>query len=173
MLKQTIADCMEGINSEDITDFVVSSATTRRLLLTKEQTAIGMMDHRQLPATTTDAILTSYIVRTANPDLTYDTLTTQLTTAVDAGVFDTFLSTNAEQQGATELVGCQTSSVSTTYVDTSSGSSSKGLSAGVIAGIVIGVIVGVALIAAAVFCIFNKEQKIIPTSGGSGTAYRV
>ncbi len=166
-MKQTIADCMDGIEPEDITDMVVESGQRRllysdyavRLLHLRSETKQNN-NNRKLED---DSIITSYIIRSSDPALTYETLTSQLTAAVSSGTFDSLLTTNAENAGATELVGCETSDITTENVDMSDESSDKGLSAGAIAGIVIGVIVGVSLIIAVVYC-FYKEKKVIPTT---------
>ncbi len=170
VLKQTIADCLNGINPDDITNLVVTEASSSRRLVAKslsmmvplqlrgESTGVHHQHRRHLQA---DAIRTRYVIRSSNSTLTYETLSTQLASAVSTGAFDTILSENAEDAGASELVGCQSSEVSTAPIHRSSDgrSSDGGLSGGAIAGIVIGCLVGVGLIITGVVLWISRRSK--------------
>jgi hypothetical protein len=167
VLKQTIADCLDGISPDDITDLKVTSASRRLLMNGDASIALSLRtesgtQHRHLQ---TNAIRTSYVVRSSNPAVTFDALSTQLESAVSTGVFDAILSENAEDAGATELVGCESSEVSTVPLRTSSGSSSDGLSAGAIAGIVIGCVVGLGILLATSLYSIWRMKKVSPPEG--------
>lgn len=152
-LKETIAETMTGVNPGDIQDFTAAAAPARRLL--QSYTTSVRMNGRTLSS---DALATSYKVSVRNASLSYDELSTELTDAVESGEFDTLLTTNAQDNGATALVGATSDEVETQNLVTDSGSSDDGLSGGAIAGIVIGVLVGVALICGAIYYVISNKD---------------
>jgi hypothetical protein len=124
---------MSGVEAGDITNIVVTAPTNRRLSTTASDV-------------TTDAVVCSYVVRSTDPTQSYTTLSSQLSNAVSTGVFTNNLNSIAADSGATALVGCSSTSVSSQPIETSSSSSSSNkLSAGAVVGIVFGVLIGIGL----------------------------
>lgn len=124
---------MEGISSNNIQDFVVSSAARRKLFIRSEATP---------------SILATYTVLSTTPGLSYESLSAQLVTAVDSGQFNKYLSEYSEAiPGASALADCTSSPVTTENLQTSpTQHHSHNLSAGAIAGIAIAVIIVISLI---------------------------
>lgn len=149
MIAQSIANCMSGIQASDITELTVTGASRRLVSSSLVEFSVSLRaalseEHRQLQ--TSNSVHTSYVVVSHTAGTTYESLSSQLTTAVNNGNFNSYLSTNAQQQGATALETVTSAPVTTEPVSTSSGSSSDSLSGGAIAGIVIAVLVVVGVI---------------------------
>jgi hypothetical protein len=125
---------MNGVNPEDVTELAVKAAS-RRLTVNK-------LHFRQLQSSS-NAIDISYVIRSSNSSLSYSALSTQLTEAVSTGVFDSALTANAQDVGATALVGCTSDTVTTAPVENSNDSNNSiGLSTDIIIGISVGAAVG-------------------------------
>ena len=145
-LKESIADCMEGITANDITDLVAQQGS-RKLYIRAESSS---------------SILISYTVKSTTQGLNYDTTSSQLQQAVTSGQFDTFLTENAKSTpGAYDLVGCTSNSVTTENLQVASPSNSNDdeLSGGAVAGIVIAVIFAVAVCFGAVWLFVFKDKQ--------------
>lgn len=151
---------MIGISPEDVTELTVKAASRRRLTTTVNN---NRLHFRQLQSNV-NAIHISYVIRTSNSSLSYSVLSTQLTEAVNTGVFSSTLTVNAQTVGATALVGCTSDTVDTTPITNSNNSNnSYGLSTDIIIGISIGAAVGlVALLCCcfvALFATMSSEKR--------------
>ncbi len=120
VLLETIADCMPGLTPQDISNLVVTSPTTRRLLATDVKEEIQFhadeaneQGHRRLQGS---SISIAYIVSSSIVGQSYDYLSAALTNAVNSGEFNIILNNNAKTAGATALVGCSSNSVATTPI---------------------------------------------------------
>ena len=106
-----------------------------------------------------DAITTTYTV-TLQSVYTAEQLSTQLSNAVTAGMFDATLHTFATANQATALTAATSGEVSVTYPTSNGGSNnSDQLSDGVIAGIVIGSVAGVVVIFLLVYFFACQSKK--------------
>lgn len=149
---------MSGVEASDITNIVVTSPTNRRLSATASDV-------------TSDAVVCSYVVRSTDPTQSYTTLSSQLSNAVSSGLFTNNLNTIAADSGATALVGCSSTSVSSQPIDTSSSSSSSNkLSVGAVAGIVIGVVIGIGLFVSVMYYYKMYRERKASTSDNMSNA---
>jgi hypothetical protein len=140
VLKISIAECMTGVSSDNIQSWSV--AGTRRRLMGTSGAEVDITMHI---STSASFITATYVVSVTNSILNYNELSAQLTQAIKSGDFNTILTEEAKQYGATSLETASSSSISTQNLLTNSSSGSSGLSAGAIAGIVIAVIFAVTI----------------------------
>lgn len=168
ILEETIADCMTGINPQDITNFVVSSFSSSSLSASSRRLRSFFSIETTVTATNNNAIQTSYVVQSSDSSLTYASVSAQLTSAIDNGVFNDILNSNAQTAGATALEGCTSSVVTTVPIDNNTSSSSTTLSGGAIAGIVIGIVVGLGVLFAIGYYYFGGGISFFgPSNHGS------
>jgi hypothetical protein len=200
-LQQSIAACMVGVNSTNVYDIVVSDiASSSSVMIAKGKTSqvskihvmVELLPSKSTTASSTASVNAAYKVSVLQTSSTfsYSSLSSQLSTAVSSGQFDTYLASYSSENDAVGFSGCTSTSVTTTntspnqptYSPTKApsddDSSSNGLSDGAIAGIVIGTIVGVALIFGVVyyFLIYKDDSsgtandRFIGSSGNNGGA---
>ena len=92
VFKESVAGCMEGVEVENITSFNVSSTTATTTATTATSPYRALRSDRLLRLLqTTESLLINYVVEVAIAGLTYDTLSSEITTAVTDGVFDSLL----------------------------------------------------------------------------------
>jgi hypothetical protein len=143
VLVSSIAACMTGITTDDISQLTVTDASRRlrKLLNDASMTIISLTRIPDLTATTSGSIAVSYVVATSNPSLSYSTLSSQLAMAVGNGTFAGYLTYYGTQvSGGSDLVGCTSSPVTTTniIVDNDDNSGSNGVNVGLAVGLSIG-----------------------------------
>jgi hypothetical protein len=94
----------------------------------------------------------------------YDQLSSQLSSAVDNGDFDSLMHSIAVAYAATDLETAVSASIKVTDVtptaDDSGGGGKDGLSGGAIAGVVIGTIAGVALLGALLWYVLSAKRSV-------------
>ena len=115
-LLQSIASCMTGISTNDITQLVVTTTTTS--VSSNQRLLLGTL-------ASTNNINANYVVNTNSPSVTYTSLSNQLSAAVAGGTFDDYLTNNAKLNGATGFVNCTSAAVTTQQISSSSSSSSS------------------------------------------------
>jgi CheY-specific phosphatase CheX len=102
-LKQVIAACMDGVEPEEIINMVISSVTASGERVTGQR---ALQEGG-------DSINVSYEVQTNGEDMSYSSLSEQLTTAVTSGEFDTIMGQTATENGATGLDEATSDTVTT------------------------------------------------------------
>jgi hypothetical protein len=153
-LKTAISACMNGVSANDIVNLVVSNSpvvvSTTGKYLRNAQLIIQ--------ATSGIAALVSYEVFIANPDiqLSYSSLSQQLTANVENGVFNQYLNIYSVQYNAPGLANCTSSAVSSENLSpATTTNNSKLLSTGAIVGIAIGGTAGLILITSLVYVVYQ------------------
>jgi hypothetical protein len=163
-LKATIAACMDNVSPDDIYDLVVVDDTTISAAAIHSLRSVPF-GSQSLPGLRA-RINYKVLVRNPVASLSFASLSEQLSSRVEAGVFDSYLNTYAVQYNAPGLADC--SSTAATVVDLVENDDSgkqAGLSLVVVVGIAVGISVGVLLLISIIVfaCISSKKKtKINP-----------
>ena len=107
--------------------------------------------------------------------LSYSSLSSQLASAVQSGLFDSYLHTNALESGAVGFANATSSSVSTENLEDSGSGGDKKLSNGVITGIALACAAFVLLVGVAGYFYLRPLQGssgagVAATAGGAGAS---
>eukprot|EP01034_Spumella_vulgaris_P022773 gene22773-28935_t len=146
-IKAAVAQTMTGVTPQNIIDFVVAAASSRRLT-----------------SGVNASISTSYTVSVNEQGQDFTSLSTQLQSAISSGLFNSYLGAYAAQYNAIALEGT-TSSLTSVSNDISSSDSSdedETIGGGAIAGIVIGVLIVLALFGAVAHHFLNEKKTAAP-----------
>jgi hypothetical protein len=146
-LIEAIAASMSGVTVDNIEQFTVEAGPT-----TTTNARGSFLRKSELAATKVKSINLNYNVR-ATSTYTSKQLQNQLKAAVEDGTFDANLQTAATNNGAADLQGATSNSITTVTItegDDDDSSSDKKLSGGAIAGIVIGCVCFALIVAALV-----------------------
>jgi hypothetical protein len=167
-LENSVVASVSGLSVSDISDFVASSASARRLLSTDRTLRVVTVASTNQDSGG-DSISIAYVVTTNSPGLTYSSMTSQLAVSVSSGAFNSYLSAFALQYQAYALVNCTSSAPITVdeSPDTSSGGSGdEGLSTGETVGIALGAAAFVVLALAATYCcLFATPKSLVLREG--------
>lgn len=130
-LRQSIAACMAGVSSANIINLVVTEGASSSVHHQSNQKAV---------LSSTSQIHTAYDVSVRDASLSYSSLSSQLSTAVESGQFDTYLTDFAQQTGAVGFVDATSTTVTTEDLEPSDDDDDKktGFTSGEIAGVVVG-----------------------------------
>jgi hypothetical protein len=120
--------------------------------------------HKETPlGETVESIVLEYTVTTVTTE-SYEQLSSQLSSAVDDGDFDSLMHSIAVAYAATDLETAVSASIKVTdetlTSDDSGGGGKDGLSGGAIAGVVIGTIAGVALLGALLWYVLSAKRSV-------------
>jgi hypothetical protein len=176
VLLSSIAACMTGITTDDISQLTVTAASRRlrKLMNDASVTIVSVSWMSGLTATTSDSISASYVVATSNPSLSYSTLSSQLATAVSNGTFAGYLTYYGTQvSGGSDLVGCTSSPVSTSNVitDNDDNSGSNGVNVGLAVGLSIGLFAFCVCASFAAYYFYSKSTGESSSSRGNGGSF--
>lgn len=155
---------MTGVSSSNVINLVVSSASS--------SSSIALL---RAAATTSSSISASYQVSVQDSALSYSSLSSQLASAVQSGLFDSYLHTNALESGAVGFANATSSSVSTENLEDSGSGGDKKLSNGVITGIALACAAFVLLVGVAGYFYLRPLQGssgagVAATAGGAGAS---
>jgi hypothetical protein len=131
-----------------VKDVTSSASTVTASLLRSAQVAVQSSGSIQVTYTVTV---------TETDDGTYDTLSSELVSAVNSGEFNDYLTEYGDSTGAVYLVGATCNSITINNPNAKDGNDSSDLSAGAIAGIVIAVLAVVALLGAAGYYQYQRK----------------
>ena len=147
-LKMSIASCMSDVSPSNIINLVVTDVASSSIMQRMGASLLA----------SSGSINTVYDVSVRDPSLSYNSLSSQLSTAVSDGTFTSNLQTYSTSTGATGFATASSTSVTTAdLLDDDGGSDDKSLSAGAIAGIAIGCAAFMALLGAAVYYYFSSS----------------
>ena len=125
VMTQTIAESMEGIYVNNITDFMVSGLTFTNSNGTgsgptssmSAAAAQGFQIHHRVLQSTADMMIIQYVVVDNRTDANYTVLSSQLTSSVYSGDWDKRLHAHALAAGATSLTNVSCIYIITQSVD--------------------------------------------------------
>lgn len=124
---------MTGVSSSNILNLQVTGVASAAA---RQDTTLFVHTLRLASSSQVNA---AYEVSVHDASLSYDSLSQELSTAVESGQFDTYLSTYGAQTGAVGFVGATSTAVTTDNEESGDGNDDKnGFTSGEIAGIVIG-----------------------------------
>eukprot|EP01034_Spumella_vulgaris_P021434 gene21434-27465_t len=155
-LLSSIAQCMTGVGPSNIQGLVVS-AGARRLT---EKLNLRVVSVRVL-ATSSGSVVASYVVATNAAGASYSDLSTQLSTNVANGQFNSYLTTATVAYGGSPALATSTSdSVATTNLVSGGSNNDNSLSTGATVGIAVGCAGFVVLIfGLAYFFMYKKSSS--------------
>lgn len=172
-LKQSIAQCLEGIiTADDILSLVVKASTTSAAIASFRQQLHRERVH--VTATTSSTATYDIYVAYVQPNASATSISTTLSTQLANGAFNTYLASNSITYGATALTGVTSSSATIVDIspsDASDGGDADTFSTGAIIGVAVGGLVAVIVLFLLV-CRFCSSGKPAASGRGGGAGKR-
>lgn len=161
-LKTSIAMCMEGVDSRDILNLVIT-ATSGNVAHTAA-VDVAQSLRNKISTLTSSSMNAAYQVSVVNPALSFDSLSAELTNAVTSGQFTTYLQNISAQTGATALQSASCSFVTTTNLIVTTSNPKSNSNVDLIVSIVVGFVAFIVIIAAGACYSGLLKRKTATTS---------